>query len=524
MSRALLYIYMCALVACGRSAPTPSTTGHPRLVVLVVIDQLSEDAFEPRAAAATDGVARLMKDGRRFLATYPYAATSTAPGHAALGTGAPPAVTGIISNEIWDRELAVVVDTTKGAKGPPTAARLRVDGIADALLRAHPDAHAVAVAIKSRSALYTLGHSGVSVWYDADHLQMVSNTPRAWLDWLALLHPLAPTMHDLWRATDPARLATLSGSPDDAPGELSLRGWTSTFPHAIGAGTQPHRAFESTPQADVAITDAALAAIAAEHLGEDEIPDLLVVSFSAHDYVGHAFGPDSWESWDEWLRLDVQLGRIERALDAAAPGAWTMIMTSDHGAPSTPEHRKALGLPGLRMSYEDVADAAERGAESVAGPGPWIAAARYPSVWLTGTARALPPSVRDQLIDAAIKAIGSTPGIARAARTSELAGSCDTRTGDDRGLCLSIDPERSGEIVFLPAEGTIMAKRGDPDATDHGSLFDYDREVPLIVMGAGVTPSVVSGSVSPLAVAPTLAALLGVPPPSAARERPLPLI
>jgi hypothetical protein len=145
-------------------------------------------------------------------------------------------------------------------------------------------------------------------------------------------------------------------------------------------------------------------------------------------------------------------------------------------------------------------------------------------VWLTGTARALPDSVRAQLLDAAVTAVAHTPGIARAARMADLAGDCDRRSGDDRGLCLSIDPERSGEIVYLPAEGTVLAKRSDPDATDHGSLYDYDRDVPLIVVGAGVTPGVVAERVSPLAVAPTLAALLGVPAPAAARERPLPLL
>jgi hypothetical protein len=519
--RAIWVLAFCA-IACSRERPR---SAHPRIVALVVIDQLGEQAFEPRAAAATDGIARALRDGRRFVARYPYAATSTAPGHAELGTGAPPSVTGIIANEIWDRDLAVIVETTRAAKGPPSAARERVDGIGDALLRRHPAAHAVAVALKPRSALLSLGHAGLAVWYDADHMRVVANGKRPWVTWLDLMHPAAPLMNAVWTPRDPARLAALSGSPDDAPGELALPGWTASFPHAVAAGTTPHKVFETTPFADQVVTDAALAAIDGEHLGADDIPDLLIVSFSAHDYIGHAFGPDSWEAWDEFLRLDEDLGAIERALDdAAGPGSWTMIVTSDHGAPSTPEHRRAHGLPGVRLSYEDVAEAAERGADAVLGPGPWIAAARYPTVWLTGTARALPSDRRAALLDAAIASVAELPGIARVARTADLAGHCDARTGDDRAICLSLDADRSGEIVFLPAEGTVMSQRAFPDATDHGSLYDYDRDVPLIVVGEGVTPGVAEAKVSALAVAPTLAALLGIPPPSAARERPLSLL
>jgi hypothetical protein len=516
-----------AAAAC-RHAREPARV--PRVVALVVIDQLGEASFEPKAAAATDGVARALH-GRRFIARYPYAATSTAPGHATFGTGAPPAVNGIIGNEFWDRDRDEIADATRGAKGVQSSARLRVDGIADMLLRAHADAHAVAVALKPRSALLSLGHRGLAVWYDADAMRMIANGPAPWLDELAAAHPLADLVHATWQPIDPVLLAKLSGQPDDAPGELAVPGWTASFPHRIADAKIPHKAIESTPFANDAVADAAIAAIAGEHLGDDDTPDLLIVSFSAYDYIGHAFGPDSWESWDAWLRLDAQIGAIERALDdACGTDGWTMILTSDHGAPGTPARRHAQGLPGQALAFEDVADAAERGAETVAGAPPakgsWIAASRYPTVWLSKDALASP--LRDKLLDAAVAAVAALPGIARAARSDALAGHCDTRIGDDRAICLSLDPERSGEIVYLPTEGTIFAKRSDPDATDHGSTYDYDRDVPLLIVGHGVVPSGTQppprARVSPLAIAPTLAALLGVSPPPAARERPLPLL
>jgi predicted AlkP superfamily pyrophosphatase or phosphodiesterase len=513
-----LIALMFVSAGCGhRRAPAD----RPRIVALVVIDQMGAWTWPARSRAANDGVARAIREGRVWTARYPYAAASTAPGHAALGTGAPPAATGIIGNEFWDRDAHAVVEATRDPAGgkAPSSARLRVDGLADALLGAHPDAHAVAVALKDRSALLTLGHSGTAVWFDADRMRMVSNQPADWIDELPPLSTRA-----VWSPIDPSRLRELSGEPDDAPGELSVPGWTASFPHALAGAKMPHKAFESTPFANQAVADAAIAAIEGEHLGDDDVPDLLVVSFSANDYIGHAFGPDSWEAWDAWLRLDVQIGDLERALDdAAGPGGWAMIITADHGAPSTPEHRHARGEGGARISYEDVAEAAERGADRYKGGGPWIAVARYPTIWLSAAGRALDDAERARVELAASSEVAALAGIARVAPATAFEGDC-TKMEDavDRAVCLSLDPERSGEIVYLPAEGTIFDKRASPDATGHGSPYGYDRDVPLVIVAPGIAAGQAGGApVSALAIAPTIAKLLDVPPPPAAHEPPL---
>lgn len=519
----LAAIAAIALLGCGHptpAAPPPPPPEPARLVVLIVIDQLPLWGWPAKSAAAEDGLARIVEGGRTWSASYPYAATQTAPGHAALGTGAPPSLTGIIGNEWWSRELGREVKADEDlAGGPPSAGSLRVEGIAEALLRQRPGAKAAAVALKGRSAILTLGKGGLAVWYSDACSCFVGNAPRPWLDQLAVARPIEPRLAEPWAASDPARLETLSGGPDDAPGELAIPGWDATFPHVIGESTAPKTAVIDTPLGNQIVVEAALAAVTGEGLGEDSVTDLLIVSFSAHDYVGHAFGPDSWEAWDTWLRLDRQIGHFLRALDAAVgAGRWTLVLTGDHGGPELPERRIARGEPGMRFSYDVVRAAAATAAATVAGEGDWIASTRSPYLYLSAAALALPAEKRDAMIVAVVQAVRGVTGIARADRSADLTGGCEQRTGDERAICLSIDPERSGEVFFSPAAGTMLHKADWVDAVSHGSLNAYDREVPIVVLATGVEPGTDPEVVSPLRVAPTLAALLGITPPAAATE------
>ena len=520
----LAAIGLACLAACNWTSERPRVPEAPkpaRLVVLIVIDQLPMWAWGAKADAAEDGIARILREGRLWQASFPYAATQTAPGHATLGTGAPPSVHGIIGNEWWHRPLGreVKADEDPAVEGPTSPVALRVEGIADALVAQRPGARAAAVALKGRSARLSLGKAGLALWYDDACTCFAGSAAQPWIAKLAEAMPIAPRVAQPWTASDPARLEKLSGGPDDAPGELAIPGWDATFPHSPNDTPNPAKAVIDTPLGNQIVVEAALAAITGERLGQDDQTDLLVVSFSAHDYVGHAFGPDSWEAWDAWLRLDRQIGHFLRALDAAVgAGRWTLVLTGDHGGPELPERVTARGGPGSRFSYDVVAGAAQAAAATVAGEGDWIASARVPYVYLTAAALALPAEQRDAMVAAVVAAVRGVAGIARVEPTADLTGGCDRREGDDRAICLSIDTERSGEVFYSPAPGTILHKADWIDAVAHGSLNAYDREVPLIVVARGVEPGVDATVVSPLQVAPTLAALLGITPPAAATE------
>jgi len=488
--------------------------------VLLVIDQLPQWAFVAKRPALTGGFDRLLREGEWHTGHHPSPATTTAPGHALLGSGEPPAASGIVSNEWWDRESGKIVGAVEDGDGV-SAHHLRVPGLGDALAAARTGGKAVAVSLKDRAAILPLGHAGTPIWYDPAQLAFVSMRPIAWLAAYNRAHPISSHLHDVWKPLDPVKLARLSGVADDRPGEVGSHGFGPTFPHDLAATKEPAEAVFAAPLGNQLVLDTALAAIDGEHLGADAVPDLLVISLSVNDYIGHGWGHESWESWDDILRLDTQLGDFLAALDTkVGAGAWSMIATSDHGGAPTPT------ASGGRITFEQLADAANRAAATEIGSGNWVALATYPGgLYLTDRARAQ----RD--IGLAIKkmvfALRSFPGIEHVERTIDLAGHCEARTGYAFRVCQMLDPERSGDLIFIPRRGWILEKQKERYATSHGSDHDYDTDVPVIMLPPDRAPHAPLAkpsdtTVQMIRISTVLARWLGVTPPiSLPRPRPI---
>jgi hypothetical protein len=266
------------------------------------------------------------------------------------------------------------------------------------------------------------------------------------------------------------------------------------------------------------VIDTATAAIDAEQLGADAHPDLLVISLSAHDYIGHGWGQESWEAWDTMLRLDRRLATFLADLDAkVGAGRWAMIVTSDHGASPMPE-----SLHGGRISFDQIKDAANRAAIAELGPGEWIAAVKYPTVYLSRAALAQKPKDLAVATTKIVYALRSFPGLERVEKSADFWGHCENRTGDAFVLCLTLDPERSGEIFYLPARGWVVQDADDAVATSHGSMQPYDRLVPVIMLPPGRVPHAAlarpdDATIQMVRIATVLARWLGVTPPSSLR-------
>lgn len=487
----------------------------PGLVVLLVIDQFPEWAFEQKLPQLTaGGFRRLVSEGRWQLGEYPSAATITAPGHALLGSGESPAQSGILSNEWWRRDAGRKLKSVEAEDGSVSAKWLRVPGLGDAVAAAGTGARAVSVALKDRAAVLPLGHAGTPIWYSPRTVDWVSTAAPPWLFAWNRAHPISFHLHDVWTPLDAERLQRLSGRRDDQPGELGDIGLGATFPHELDKTRVPAEALLATPLGNQLVLDTALAAIEGEQLGYDGVPDLLVVSLSSYDYVAHAWGHESWESWDTALRLDAQLARFFDGLDlAVGAGRWSMLVTSDHGGSPLPE---VSG--GSRTHFEQVEELANAAAAAVLGPGDWVADPKNPTLYLSAEALAQPADKRDAAIAAIIAALRQAPGLGRVERTADLAGNCEARSPDDRAICLALDAERSGEIFYLPRRGWIVDEAADPMAASHGTPYDYDRQVPVITLPFGRVPHAphTGPEVSPLAmreVSRTLAAWLGVTPP-----------
>lgn len=514
MKYALLF---AALVAC--SAPH-GTAGHPevpegapRLVVLLVIDQWPEWSFEQKRSAFHGGFERLLSEGEWRVGEHPSAATLTAPGHALLGTGAATARSGILANEWWHRDLHEVLTAVEADDGSESTKWLRVPGLGDAL--AGSPAKAVGLSLKARAALLPLGHAGLAIYYDGSAArfrahQLVNAVPspaaRPWLETYTATHPLQLAPWTMLPET-----GGLSGVPDDRAGESGEKGFGATFPHDPQATKHPNDAVFAMPLGNDILFDLAEAAIDGEQLGVDHMPDLLVISLSAHDYVGHGWGHESEEQWDMELRLDQRIAAFLDTLDKkVGAGRWAMIVTSDHGASPLPET-----IHGGRLTPDQVEAGANAAASAVLGPGQWIDNAHYPNIYFSAAFLAQPANERKSAIQRVESALRSFPSIEKVGAVADAAGHCETRHGDDRALCLTFDPERSGDLYYLPARGYIMDTEDEPAATAHGSIHDYDRQVPLILLPPGRTKHAPANAPVPemvdmRTVAPLLAKWLAV--------------
>jgi predicted AlkP superfamily pyrophosphatase or phosphodiesterase len=511
------WLLTCALAACTPPVVSPASSspeGAAPLVVLVVLDQWPEWAFEAKRPALTHGFERLLAEGEWHVGVYPAATTLTGPDHALLGTGAPPARSGILSDSWWHRDPGVLLESVHGEDGAITPKWLRVQGLGDVVAEAGGDREAIAVSLKPRAAILPLGHHGVSIWYDPSQAAWTSFAVPRWVaDWNSA-HPISAHFHDVWTPLDADELARLTGVPDDQPGESGLEGFGSTFPHDAGATPKPAMALFAMPVGNDLVIDTATRAIEARHLGHHHSADLLVIALSAHDYIGHAWGQESWEMWDTTLRLDARLDRLLADLDRlVGPGNWSMIVTADHGASPMPER-----IGGGRLKPEAMQLAANNAATAVLGDGRWIEDAHYPYVYFSKAMLAQPKDELESATKRVINALRSLPGIERVDRTAALAGRCDTRSAQDRAVCLMLDPVESGELFFLPAPGWIFEGAEGTPATAHGSPHDYDRRVPVIVLPPGRTrhePAAepLPGSYDMTEVAPQLARWLGVRAP-----------
>lgn len=534
------------------AAPSPAPDAAAPLVqsgpviVSIVVDQLAAWVLDERLdALPTDGgFARLAREGTRVRRmTYAHAVTDTAPGHAALYTGATPSRTGVFGNEVFDAEgkrTSILRDPgvqLVGAKGPlgragSSPARLAVPTVSEAFLAARPRGRVVSISWKDRGAILPAGHvSGdraAVLWFDMATDGLVTSTAfapelPAFARAELAAHPASAFRRDPWTPLDPAWLAAHVKTADAAPGEGDLEGLGVTFPHAIPSA----KAMRATPASDAMLLSMAVAALSEPRTG----PTLLLLSLSANDYVGHVFGPDSWEAWDELRRLDRALAGFFTWLDARlGEGGWSAVLSADHGTVPLPETLAALPVRKGRTC--DAADAFGRpctgtrilpdelGAR-LRKVSPAVVGICDPWVFFREEIRA-DPKARRAAERAVVAALAREPGVARAIPASWLAERCGALAAGrgagaapdvDALVCASWSPG-AGDVYVVPKVGAFF----DPlqvvgKGMSHGSPYAYDRTVPLLVRAPG---SVARGAIvdeAPFeAFRAALEALLGLAP------------
>lgn len=529
---ALLAAALIALVAgCATSPDRPSDAGQdagaqpPQLVILVVLDQFGDWVLaEHLPLLPTESLLRRAWDeGARHSADLRYANTATAAGHATLVTGVAPAVHGAFANAVHDPargRLPIVDDGVHAVIGNPEShaspAALRVDTAGDRLHEATGgEAVIVGVSMKARSAILATGRSAdLAVFYDDDIAAM---TTSAWYrpdgslpDWLAAFNADWPVERNF---TTWQRQADSPCAQDDAPGEGPFVGWNNVFPYIPADSQKPDKAFGYSAASTPWFFAAARAAIEAEGMGQDDVPDLLVLGVSGTDRIGHVWGATSCEYVDNLLRTDRELTALARSLPAAM--RVTFVITADHGVARLPEQ---TGEPGGRLPSETIIATAREAARAALGEGDWIAGYESSSLYFT----AVGDAHGAELSMAVAEALADLPGIERVYGFRDRSALAASPNAVDRLAAASMPEGVDADLLVVPATGWFNAVYDVPGGgANHGTPWDYDRRVPVLMWGHGIERVAGDEVADARRVAATLTAILGVPAPDGAAQPPL---
>lgn len=486
--------------------PLMAQASPPRLVLLIVVDQMRADELFPGGETWPGGFGRLTRNGRVFERAYHgHGHTETATGHAVIATGLHPRLNGIPGKHLRERGSGSSRKPCNLEEGPCDPSWLAVPTLGDRLKVQSPKSRVVAIAFKPRAALLLGGtRADLTVWIRLDPLR-IEVSSRLWLSppqWLKTVFREA-TMPDKRFATWtlPWLPAGWAHRPDHGLDEADP-GYGTTFPHPIPEGRDDLWAL--SPDADRVVLDLALAAAENLQLGSDEAPDLLMVSLAATDAVGHLFGPDSLERAATLALLDQRLDRFLETLWWRTRGEMMVMLTSDHAVTSTVWRLRAEGQSGGRVKATDLASVVSKGLLTQSGLNGCVERVDGPYLWLA-------PACRDsRTVAAAASILASHPAVYAAWPVSELS------TSTDRVAALLWEntfPGRTGEVAFALKPGWHLE---DPSTgglgAEHGSPWEPDRWVPLVLWGHGIVPGRIADDVLIVDAIRTLSDRLGLDP------------
>ncbi len=509
---------------------------RPKLVVLLVVDQMRGDYVDKFLGQWTGGLKRLVEEGAWFRdAAYPYAATETCVGHATISTGAFPATHGMVANAWWDRQDQKMVTCTAdpdpnvknigyaGAtpKGADTAWRMAVPSFAEELkFQTSGATRIVTFSLKARAAITMAGHrADAATWFDGG--AWVTSTAYGTLPFIEEQAKSRPAKADFGKTWSLSLPASAYWYGEKALGAVPPDGWDLTFPHPLRGKTavgEPDNTFyeqwASSPYADTAMTELAERAVDALKLGNSNGTDFLAVSYSSVDYVGHEFGPRSREIQDILLRLDKDLGNLFAHLDQkVGRGNYVVALSADHGVVPIPEDMQQAGADAGVLHLPELQERIDKSLEPFNYAKPAVAR-------ISGSDIYFAPGVYEKLQQdrAALQAVFDTalaqPGVAALYRAEDLRDRPATQSPAHRAFAYSYFPGRSGDLFILPKPYWLMdgTPLGKPRSygTGHGVPYNYDQHVPVLLMGFGIQPGQYFQAITPADIAPTFAALCGI--------------
>lgn len=516
------FYFTCALLFTLVGTSAAQTPSVPKLLVVLVVDQMRADYVERFQDQWTKGLRRLIDEGAWFRqAAYPYFQTNTCVGHATISTGALPETHGIIGNAWHDRasamlrrcaddESSLIVSYGAPIAGGLGPASLRAPTLSDELrIQGEGATRVVSLSMKPRAAIMLAGQSAdVVVWRDDTSLVtsgVYSKQPVSLVKQFISDNPIAQDFGTTWTRAFPVDTYLYDPITEHS---RPFEGWDTSLPHdLVGRGESPDSLFytqwAASPRSDDYLVRMATTFIDALDLGQQSAIDYLGISFSALDHAGHRFGPRSHEVQDVLIRLDETLGHLFDHLDATVgQGGYVVSLSADHGAIPIPEALVNQQIDAGRIPAADIVSAAEQAAAEFLGPGEYVARFEEQDFYFS-------PGVYDRLaekpgaLDQIADAIESVEGVARVYRADTIRDRRDTGNSVERALARSYYPGRSGDLLIVVRPYWTTST----NAAGHGTSYGYDSRVPILLMGSGILPGRHLAPVTPADIAPTLAYL-----------------
>jgi hypothetical protein len=502
MKKALL----CLLAAACLLTAAPR---KPKLVLVIAIDQFRYDYLTRYRGEFHAGFDRLLTKGAVFTnARYRHFPPLTALGHSVILSGAMPSVSGIAGNEWYDRDEGQHVTSVSdshtqlvGGNGGPGASphRLLVSTISDELKMADGGkSRVVGISLKDRAAILLVGHmADGAYWFDNTSGNFVSSTYYfrelpGWVKDFDNSRPGEKYRGAAWLDHKlPGNLKELYGTSDESP-------------------------LESSPFGNELVELLAERAVTAEQLGRRDFTDVLAISFTSNDKVGHDYGPDSAEARAVTLGADQLIEKLFQTVDRQVGLENVLVvLTGDHGAAPSPEVNAMRKMPGGRISAATLTQVAQAALEKKYGAGEWVAGTWDVSVYLNQllmASKKLDPAAVER---AAAQALMAMPHVARVYTREEIAHGELLQDDIGRLITNGFNVRRGADMEVVLDPYWIISDK----AASHTSPYGYDVHVPVIIMGPDIRAGRYDQSIAVNDVAPTLATILGVETPSGSAGR-----
>lgn len=516
----LVLLLAPALQAHAQARLVALAADRPRLIVFLTVDQMRSDYVDRWATQYTGGLARFGKHGAFFTNAFQdHANTETAPGHSVTMAGRFPSSTGIVSNTTGVLDPQSPLLTSRDAPASPY--RFRGSVLIDWLRTRDAASQALSISRKDRGAILPMGRAKQNVfWYATSNGEFT--TSRYYADtlptWIRGVNARRTSQQLAGKAWNLLLAANAYAERDSEA--LENNGKDFTFPHVLPVDVERAAAeLPYTPWMDELTLAAALEGTQQLSLGAGPATDILAVSLSATDYIGHRYGPDSREQHDNILRLDRSLGAFIDSLYRLRDSSTIVFaLTADHGVTSFPEFAAQRG--GRRAIRYDVKPAITELRTALRAAGVDTNAITFDgaAAYVYRNAFVGTKGNPDAILAELAARLRTTPGIARVDRVRDLAKMDTTSDAIARRWMHMLPPDVPVELVFTPLEGAYPS---DARIAEHGAPYDNDAHVPVIFYGPWFKAGRYAERALVADMAPTLARVVGVPPTERLDGRPL---